>query len=517
MLRQTVSQGGSSTIITSIDYFSITAVKELADAGAQIRHIKPSELRRCVIYDDSIAYFSIIEPTITHEAIESVDQTEGDDLWVASTEPFVIQSAKKRFSIDWNNAIPALDRINELEKGEPIEITRVIKDNREAIEIYKSLVSKAQSELIYLLPTSRALTRLSKIGIIESIKTAATARRVKVRMLTPIDSENLDIVEALEKVSPNLEIREHEQTTSTVLVVDRQELFTAELRNDAATETVEALGFSVYSNSKPTIESHVTLFESLWEQKELYSQLQMSATQLELANEQLKMHDRMQREFINIAAHELRTPIQPILGMADLLESNRGKNEQSNIELSKSDLELIIRNAKRLEKLSSDILEVTRIESDQLCLDKERINLMEIINSVIHDVDIRTKKNPSVQSEYTPRDVWMNADKGRITQVVSNLIDNAMKFTEGGKISISTEIAENGKIAVVSVKDTGSGIDSDMVPRLFTKFATKSEKGTGLGLYISRKIVEAHGGEIWAENNKEGPGAIFRFTLPITD
>jgi signal transduction histidine kinase len=340
---------------------------------------------------------------------------------------------------------------------------------------------------------------------------------VKVRILSPIDSENLDIVESLETLSPNIELREHEPTTSTVLVVDRQELFTSELRNNDATDTYEALGFSVHSNSKPTIESHIALFESLWKQKELYSQLQMSATDLELANQQLKMHDKMQTEFINIAAHELRTPIQPILGMADLLASKHEENEQNDIQLSRSDLELIIRNAKRLEKLSSDILEVSRIESDLLHLHKERVNLNDIIIAVVQEANLQAKKSPSVQFEYSPKDIWMNVDKGRIMQVMSNIIDNAVKFTEIGKISISTHIEQDGKIAVVSVEDTGSGIDIEIVPRLFTKFATRSERGTGLGLYISKNIIEAHDGGIWAKNKNNGAGAIFTFTLPITN
>src|SRR5581483_3709837 len=541
LLRQTVSQGGSSTIITSImDKSTIMAVEELAAAGAKIRHKRMSELRRCVIYDDRIAYFSIIEPTITREAVDSVDQTEGDDLWIASTEASVIQSAKKRFVADWNNATTALDRINELEKGESIDITRVIKENEEAVGVYKAMAANVKSEALYLLPTSQALVRVNKAGIIELLVKAAKDVGAKVRILCPIDSENVNIVKYLEKVSPHLEVREHEPTTSTVLMINRRELFTSELRNNNTYDLYEALSFSVYSNSKPTIESHISLFESLWKQKELYNQLQKSTAMLELANEQLKTHDKMQQEFINIAAHELRTPIQPILGMVDLLEARLQKDteepQRNSIVLSKREMDMIVRNAKRLGKLSSDILEITRIESNLLKINKEQIDLKEIIISAIQDaknqiagssepaamVANKSAKNIEFDFNYKEDDIFVSADKEKIAQVVYNLLDNATKFMKdtGGMISITLRRQkENDDKAsvIVSVKDKGHGIDTEILPRLFTKFATKSERGTGLGLYISKSIIEAHGGRIWAENNKDGKGATFAFSIPISE
>ncbi len=207
LLRTSIQQhGGSSKIITNIEKGATQAVNQLIEAGAEIRHIDKHMLRRCVVYDNSIAYFSIEEPLITGEAIEDVQQTEGQDLWISSTEVAVIKSARGRFLSDWERAIPSVDRINELEKSKPIEITRVIRDNNEAVEIYKSLIDTANSQILYLLPSARALIRIRSAAILHSLIESATVRGVKVRVLCPTDSENMHIVEQMRKTQ-NIELR----------------------------------------------------------------------------------------------------------------------------------------------------------------------------------------------------------------------------------------------------------------------------------------------------------------------
>jgi signal transduction histidine kinase len=237
------------------------------------------------------------------------------------------------------------------------------------------------------------------------------------------------------------------------------------------------------------------------------------------ANEQLKVHDKMQKEFINIAAHELRTPIMPILGEAEFIE-HQFNHKRKTVEIEKEQVSMIIRNAKRLDRLASDILDVAKIESQSLKLNKERFNLKEVLEFAVQDLvdyiaNNNNENNPSLRVLYKASDVIVEADKERITQVISNLLSNALKFTEEGYISVSAE--NKGKDILVTVKDTGVGIDQEVLPRLFSKFITKSEKGTGLGLYISKNIVERHGGKIWAENNADGKGATFSFSIPISD
>lgn len=236
---------------------------------------------------------------------------------------------------------------------------------------------------------------------------------------------------------------------------------------------------------------------------------------LEAANEQLKVHDRMQKEFINVAAHELRTPIMPILGDAQYIE-RQFDNDDPRIQIEKDQVSSLIRNAKRLDRLASDILDVTRIESKSLKLNKEKFNLKDIILSNLADIkrfEYEGSGFPDII--YTPKDIIVNADKGRLSQVIANLLSNAIKFTDKGVISIETSESDGEVIA--TIRDSGSGIDPEIFPKLFSKFITKSDRGTGLGLFISKSIIESHGGKIWAENNRFEPGATFYFSLPAVD
>jgi signal transduction histidine kinase len=212
----------------------------------------------------------------------------------------------------------------------------------------------------------------------------------------------------------------------------------------------------------------------------------------------------MQREFINVAAHELRTPTQAIIGYSDLFYLRPESREEA--------IKAITRNAERLETLTRDILDVTRIEGHRLDLNKEKFDISEVVASAIEDTRRRVDDS-NIKFEYSPRKVLVEADRMRISQVLSNLLSNAVKFTKQGTVYISAD-NKDGQL-IVSVKDTGSGIDPEIISRLFTKFTTKSQTGTGLGLFISKSIIEAHGGRIWAENNKDGKGATFTFRLPL--
>jgi signal transduction histidine kinase len=246
--------------------------------------------------------------------------------------------------------------------------------------------------------------------------------------------------------------------------------------------------------------------------KRLETLVNTRTAQLALANEQLKIHDKMQQEFINVAAHELRTPIQPILSLTEILHSRIKDTRQQEL------LDVIIRNAKRLNRLSDEILDVTRLETQTLELKKEQFNLNDVILHAMKDMmSSREFSSKNLQLLYEPRDIILQADKSRIAEVISNLLSNAMKFTPNGTITISVAKDKNNndnEWAIVNVKDTGQGIDVNMLPRLFTKFASKCYHGTGLGLFISKGIVEAHGGKIWAKNNVDGIGATFSFSLP---
>ena len=250
--------------------------------------------------------------------------------------------------------------------------------------------------------------------------------------------------------------------------------------------------------------------------------------QLEKANEELKYRDQLKDEFINVAAHELKTPIQPILGLCELL-----RDRKTDIVKDEEILDVIIRNSKRLMKLAEDILNVARIESGSFFLNKERFDICELISEVMNDIEekiVENKKNIKLFFELyngnNNNKIIVEADKNRLCQVIYNLLNNAIKFTDEGSITVIVGTKKinnnNSNKVILSIKDTGTGIDSEILPKLFTKFATKSPiPGTGLGLFISKSIIEMHGGKLWAfnndEKNKDDRGSTFTFSLPVKE
>ena len=222
----------------------------------------------------------------------------------------------------------------------------------------------------------------------------------------------------------------------------------------------------------------------------------------------------MQEEFINVAAHELRTPIQPILGMADYLYKS------ADITQDKKELiSIISKNERRLKRLSNDILDISKIEGKSFVIQKENFDLICVMRVHLNDFINRNKidKEIEINFHYDSSEKMIFGDRKRICQVIENLLDNAFKFTDQGTINIYLKNEEIKNNCVISIEDNGKGIDQKIISKLFTKFTTKSFQGTGLGLYISKSIVEAHGGRIWAENNRDGRGAKFSFSLPLAN
>jgi signal transduction histidine kinase len=253
--------------------------------------------------------------------------------------------------------------------------------------------------------------------------------------------------------------------------------------------------------------------------KEINNSLGETNRRLAVANKQLKIHDRMQKEFINVAAHELRTPIMPILGEAQYIERQFMATKQL-VAVDNEQVQSIMRNARRLVRLASDILDVTRIESKSLRINKRSFDLDIVIRSVLEDTKNALRADEERSNQVLLQydsigSILVFADKGRIYQVIYNLLANSVKFTHEGYIRVVVE--RNSHEIIVSVVDSGKGIDSDFMTRLFTKFSTKSETGTGLGLFICKSIIEAHGGKIWANNNSGGRGSTFSFTLAYGD
>jgi signal transduction histidine kinase/ActR/RegA family two-component response regulator len=414
-------------------------------------------------------------------------------------------------------------RIDNIERGlDPEDSIKVISQKTKIKDLYLELLKSSKKEIMLIFPTNKAFERQERIGVIGLIKQLAKEKNVKVRMLVSVENleNNQELVQEpfpLKKnyqqdPGNNIYIRYIVEQRSSglqeiILIVDRKVSFVIELIDDTKAAFEEAIGPATYSNSKSTALSYVSVFESLWKQTELYQKLN------ELY-ERLQGHYKIQNEFISIAAHELRTPIQPILGLSEILLSKK-----ENIGQDKELLSVIVRNAKRLRELTENILDATKIENQSLKVNKQYFRLNDIITNVLadHKKEEENNKQRKIKLTYSSNNdnIIVKADTDRLTQVISNLLSNAIKFTRKGEVSINITTDDTDRQIVISVTDTGQGIDPEIMPRLFTKFATKSIVGTGLGLYISKRIIEAHGGKMWAENNSDGIGATFSFTLPL--
>ena len=415
-----------------------------------------------------------------------------------------VEQQQNIFELMWQKAISAEQRIKEIEFGIEPEVIETIKDKEETQNLLFGLLESAKEELLVIFSTSNEFHRQNGAGYFKVVKKVKEMRPwINIRILTPKDNE-IESIKDKEFSSFNIVFVEPLQRVS-VLVVDRKYSLTIELKDDTKQHpSPDAIGLASYSNSLPTVLSYISVFETLLKQTELL--------------EQLKDHDKIQQEFINITAHELKNPIQPILGLSEILIRKKDR-DQKEIEI----LETINKNAKRLQKLTEDILDLTRIESKFLVIHKETLNLNDFVLDIVKNYERSiSNKDKDIKFKYDNfnRCIIIEADKNRLNQVIANLISNSVKFIDKkeGVISISINIRKTDRFETVvfDIQDNGIGIDKEIMPQLFTKFASKSFQGTGLGLYLSKKIIEAHGGKIWAQNNEDGKGATFSFSIPLT-
>jgi two-component system sensor histidine kinase VicK len=456
--------------------------------------------------------------------IEKMEGGQNVQSLLLSNEPTYVNHFYHIFEELWKNGIDATERIRDIEEGVESASIEIIPNPSYSIKRAYDLVNSAQNEVLRIFSSIHAFRRQTRLGIMHLFKDAVE-RGVRVRILIPAEQKEItQIVNEVHLVLPQLEIGSVDkslESTVGILVVDRKESLIIETKNDTKDSSYDAAGIAAYSNSKPVASAYASIFDSLWKQTELHQKLSDMY-------ERLTIQSKMQKEFIDVAAHELRTPIQPILGLTGILRSNMSRDRTSAAKQDEL-LDIIMRNARRLQRLADDILDVTKIESESLNLNKELFNLNDVIINGIDDVTTNIAKNNQQQGDlikllYQPYDIFIHADKSRITQVIFNILDNAIKFSkanvnkksEVGTININAEKVDDQ--AIITITDTGIGLDPEIMPRLFDKFASKSFQGTGLGLYICKSIVEAHGGKIWAENNSDGKGgATFAFSLPVVN
>src|SRR5918995_4757406 len=501
-------------LVTSITKDSVELVKSFLEIGIEIRHVKNLPPIDFATSDKEM--IATIQRSETGEMIQNL---------LVSNESAYLDHFVSIFEELWKGGIDALDRIEAINEGVDTEGIEIIQNPIEIQNTVYRLMGSATNEILIIFPNGQAFQTFEEkpgaMALMELITEAVKKRGVNVRIVAPRDASTKDAFERFgdeikqdskntEKISSREVYRPRQGTLSIryidselqtkvfVLVVDRNISLAVELRETLRRNSYrEAVGLATYSNSKATVESYASIFDTVWKQTELYDQLQV--------------HDRMQKEFINIAAHELRNPIQPLVLSSESLKGSMPDEERVSI---------VIRNAKKLQLLANEILDITKIESKTLKLNKEKVDVNEIIVYSLKDLlNHQTIAEGKVNLIFEPggEDIFVEADRDRLGQVVSNLLNNSVKFTHEGTISIVAQKLADAKEVVVSIKDTGSGIDPEILPRLFSKFVTKSDAGgTGLGLFICKSIVEAHGGKIWAENNRSRKGATFSFSLPAS-
>jgi two-component system sensor histidine kinase VicK len=504
--------------ITEITKNNILDCKKLMDC-MEMRHL-----------DGLYGYFVIVDGK---DFISHAYAQEGKSFphMVTSTVKVFVQQQQYFFNTLWEKAIPVEQRIREIEEGRVPEKLEILEDTHKSIGRAFDIMKKTRKELLVLFATPRTFA-FALQGESADIYRKISQKGVTIKVLVPRDAngKNEQIAKKVREISPSINLRFSEadlSTRITIMISDRNEFMSWELRDDALDDPYVAGGIATYSNIKAVAGSYATIFDNLWKLTEL-------AESLRIANIKLENNEKAMKEFINIAAHELRTPIQPILSLSEMLPAASTDPQQQ-----RKLVEVIVRNAHKLENLAEEILDVTRIESGRLQLSMEKIDLYELLARVVSDFESVIKsefdnnENPNKAIIYL-KDESLNdraaepnlerllvlADANRIVQVITNLLSNAVKFStqrDRALITITTgkRVIDNKSMATVSISDQGQGIDPEIVPRLFQKFISGSEKGTGLGLYISKNIVKAHGGDIWAENNKKGTGATFVFTLPL--
>lgn len=524
----------------------------------------------------------------------------------------VVKQIQRYYDTLWDNSTPADVKVNEIVNNEKdISHTKEIipqnnfcnyvfdpqnntsdSDSKNSVMVIRNLqdieylllsnVYNARSEVLLALHSLEYFKNLWKIGLEESLK-HSISQGARIIILYPELRNNEiivnDVLSLISSIKDNIQLESIAGTMGSVLIVDNYKLLLLDTvkdrgereKNEIANKggNIDIIG--VYSNIKSIVNNYGALFDTLLNEKKTVSfaskvkeQLERSNKQLVESNQHLKTNSELQQEFINIAAHELRTPTQAIIGYIEMIDES-----PKNIDNTQKYLKPILRNATRLERLVEDLLDIARIESNTMTLDKEKTNLEQLINMVVQDfkanlekekkvandkidnnnengtqkknIEIITSINSKIDNNDTQTEFDVMVDRSKIIQVISNIINNSLTSIRSNKknndtncdsvhITLSKFINNKGhekpntrdssnrnkkNEILVGIRDTGKGIDAEILPRLFTKFATNSTSGTGLGLYLTKAIIEAHGGKVWAENNNNGHGAIFYFTLPL--
>lgn len=423
---------------------------------------------------------------------------------VVSTELDVVKHFQSIFEDTWTKGTDGRHRLEEIQSGSEGSRVEIIGNPEESLRMIRDVTADDAQVILMMFPTAASVRRYAKAGLFQTIFELVEKKTMSVRILFPSDAEVESLLPASVRGDSKVELRKMDPPLVmrvTMLIVGSEHSFILETMDDSSPDIEGAIGMTTYTKSRPVAMSYSSFFETMWTHADLF--------------EKLKTHERMQDEFINVAAHELRSPVQAIVNAINLAEETGELGDFG---------EMAIRSANRLLKLTQVLLDVQRIDTGRFQVNKETFDLNEVISNIVREEELNLR-NKRVRILYEKKEggegaVILNADKERIAQVLTNLLNNAIEFTEEGTITVRVirqKKMDGPSQVAVEIRDTGRGIDPTMIPLLFSKFATKSKSGSGLGLYIAKGIVDAHGGMIWGGNNEGEAGATFGFSLPLED
>lgn len=541
--KEALKRGVKIRAITELTKDNIFYIKLGLEYFTEVRHLNDvlgtSVTSEKFYITSSTMYYD--EGAITLDMGVKKTQYPLEQILTSTSKDLVLQQ-KKYFDILWDQGIPIEDKINQLERLEHPQL-KTLNAPYEIQNLFISLLQSVQKEIHFLIPTFEIFENTQKfLDIFNFLESHQD--RIQAKILMPITNfgvrkyfEDLNFSFDTNKAKVeknNIEIRDNqniesdhleEGSNSMIILFDRSKSLTIRFKEEydedrSLVSLTQIIDSAVYISGKETVLSNMRLFDKLWYQTKLIQSVEGSIN--------------LQKEFVNLAAHELQNPIQPILSLSEVIIDKLEDQEQKKL------LRLIIKNATNLMYITNGILELTRIEKDILKLHKEKIDLVSFLSSLRDEYQYISQENfntleiefldfksgdksypmnkENVQSANIKNDedikyFEITADRLRLTQILHNLIDNANKFTKNGLIRIT--VRRNHNETEIQVVDTGSGISRSVIDTLFEKFVSTSKSGTGLGLYLCKKLVEAHDGKIWANNMKpDGTSASISFSLP---
>jgi nitrogen-specific signal transduction histidine kinase len=524
-------------VLVEVSKDNIQVVKKYINSNIEVRHLKK----------EPTIYFAVTDLNLlaTIERMEIEDTTESI---LYSNDPQYINRFKMMFERLWNDSRSAEEAIGFIENNEVVPVLETIESSERTLLLIKELISSAKNELLGILPTFDAFQRQVDNGIFDHIRKVSQRNKINIKILVTdkidfpdgkgdrkVGKNNKHIItirrKNLQKTKAGSE--DNEFTIDSIegltirsinsqsirpqlglVIVDRSKSIIVESKKTKSEKLIDHIGMSSYSNSNHISESYGTIFLALWNYSKMFDLMEKSY-------KRLRIQDAMQREFVDIVAHELRTPLQSILGLTDVVK------ERTSEEDNKRLLETVRENGARLYRFVENVLTATKLEGLFSQIPREVFALDLLIKDIVKNYETKFQNIdklaiPKIKEIHFDlkgfdKEYKINANKLQISMVITNLIDNAVNFIPSRKKGIISIVLEQKEdYVIVHIMDNGEGIHPEILPRLFTKFATKSFYGSGLGLYNCRKIIHMHNGGIWAQNNpREEGGAIFSFQLPL--